>query len=124
MRASPLELTCACDINSLFEAHGTGTALGDIMEAQGITETFRGSHTVSRPLIVGAAKATFGHTEGAAGLVGIIKTLASFKYGAVPGLPHLVGGNLNPAIDCSHIPMFIPERTVSLGKVPATAMVM
>ena len=94
------------------------------MEIQGITETFRGSHTASRPLLVGAAKATVGHTEGAAGLVGVVKTLASFKYGAVPGITHLKEDNLNPAIDCTPIPMLIPTRTVPLDKTPATAMVM
>ncbi|KAF8962890.1 hypothetical protein BDZ97DRAFT_1920218 [Flammula alnicola] len=72
------------DIDFL-EAHGTGTSLGDLIEIQGINEVFRGSHS-GRPLIVGAAKSCVGHTELAAGLVGVLKAIASFQNSAVPGL--------------------------------------
>lgn len=94
------------------------------MELQAITDVFRGSHTTSRPLIVGAAKACFGHTEGAAGLVGVAKVLASFKHCAVPGLPHLTSNNLNTAIDLQPVPLLIPTDTVQLTKAPAIAMIM
>ena len=103
-----------------MEAHGTGTSLGDLIEAQGINEVFRGSHEIHRPLLVGAAKSCVGHTESVAGLVGVVKTLLSFEHGAVPGLAHLTEGSLNPAIDCSTVPLEIPAKTVTLSQSPVS----
>ncbi|RDB30947.1 6-deoxyerythronolide-B synthase EryA1, modules 1 and 2 [Hypsizygus marmoreus] len=98
------------------EAHGTGTPLGDLIEIQGINEVFRASHTLSRPLIVGAAKSCVGHTETSSGLVGLVKALTSFSKEAVPGLTHLNEANMNPSIDCSVIPMHIPCHPVQLKR--------
>ncbi|EIN06933.1 polyketide synthetase [Punctularia strigosozonata HHB-11173 SS5] len=98
----------------LVEAHGTGTRLGDIIEIQAINEVFAGSHELRSPLIVGAAKSCVGHTESVAGLVGVVKTLLSFKHRTVPGLVHLTEGNLNRGINCNAVPLRIPARTVSL----------
>ena len=79
---------------------------------------FRNSHSQHRPLVLGASKSCVGHTEFAAGLVGVLKALASFKYGAVPGLMHLTETNMNPAIDCGVVPIHIPHETVSLPSKP------
>ncbi|KIM43996.1 hypothetical protein M413DRAFT_372839 [Hebeloma cylindrosporum] len=111
-----------------LETHGTGTSLGDLIEIQGINEVFQHSHSQHRPLVLGAAKSCVGHTELAAGLVGVLKALASFKYGAVPGLMHLTATNMNPAIDCGVVPAHIPHETVSLppkpGEVPHYGLVL
>ncbi|KAF8529293.1 polyketide synthetase [Hysterangium stoloniferum] len=109
-----------------FEAHGTGTSLGDLIEIQGINDVFHGSHTDSHPLIIGAAKSCIGHTETTSGLVGLIKTLLSFAKGAVPGLTHMNDTNINPAIECSIAPIHIPYDTVKLkcrNEVPLRALV-
>ena len=79
---------------------------------------FQNSHSQRRPLVLGAAKSCVGHTELAAGLVGVLKALASFKYRAVPGLMHLTETNMNPAIDCDVVPVHIPHDTVSLPSKP------
>ncbi|KDR66938.1 hypothetical protein GALMADRAFT_232329 [Galerina marginata CBS 339.88] len=100
------------DIDFL-ETHGTGTSLGDLIEIQGINEVFRGSHT-KHPLVLGAAKTCIGHTELAAGLVGLLRAIASLKYAAVPGLVHLTEHNMNPSIDCTAVPIQIPCRPVPL----------
>lgn len=96
------------------EAHPLGTALGDLIEAQAINEVFKKSHTVERPLFLTASKTCVGHAEIAAGLVGVLAALASISHVSVPGLTHLTTDNINPAIDCSAIPMHIPWETVSL----------
>jgi acyl transferase domain-containing protein len=87
-----------------------------LIETQGISEAFKSSHSLDRPLIVGAAKTCVGHTENAAGLVGIVKTLLSFEHELVPGLVHLTETNLNPSIDCSQVPMLIPVEGVKLDR--------
>lgn len=48
--------------------HGTGTRIGDAIEIQAISDCFRESR--SRPLVVGSAKAVFGHNEECAGMTG------------------------------------------------------
>ncbi|KAF7965781.1 hypothetical protein HWV62_41795 [Athelia sp. TMB] len=96
------------------EAHGTGTKIGDLLEMQGICEVFDSSHSSFDPLIIGASKTCVGHTESAAGLVGIVKALLSFKYHMVPGLVHLSGDNLNPEINCGSVPLIVPWRNTPL----------
>lgn len=101
---------------SFIEAHGTGTALGDQIEAQAINDVFRSSHDMRRPLLVGAAKSCVGHTEGAAGLVGVLKTVLSLRNHAVPGIVHLNDNNVNPSIDLCSVPLCLPRETVLLQR--------
>ncbi|MEU6093120.1 beta-ketoacyl synthase N-terminal-like domain-containing protein [Streptomyces sp. NPDC047085] len=64
------------------EAHGTGTALGDMMEVRAL-----GHHHADRtgkPLAVGSVKGNIGHTEGAAGIAGLIKVALSLHNRVVP----------------------------------------
>ncbi|KAI1810340.1 hypothetical protein GGS20DRAFT_589632 [Poronia punctata] len=81
-----------------FEAHGTGTPVGDPIEASAIYNTFfakeGGSNHV--PLFVGSVKTVVGHTEGAAGLAGVLKMLLALKKGLIP--PNLHLQHLNPQI--------------------------
>ncbi|MCB9698932.1 MAG: acyltransferase domain-containing protein [Alphaproteobacteria bacterium] len=65
------------------EAHGTGTPLGDPIEIEGLSAAFAGGST---PLYVGSAKTVCGHTEAAAGAVGVLRALTALD-GRVP--PHL-----------------------------------
>ncbi|KAF7333309.1 Polyketide synthetase [Mycena venus] len=96
------------------ETHGTGTSLGDLIEIEGLNATFRGSHTSERPLILGAAKTTVGHTEVIAGLVGIVKAIKQLSTGKVAGLSSLANGKLNPEIDTALVPLCIPSHLTEL----------
>lgn len=116
---------------SFIEAHGTGTALGDLIEARAINEVFQASHDADRPLFVGAAKSCIGHTEGAAGSVGILKAVLSFRNQALPGIVHLTDRNVSPGIDLKLVPLHLPRETVYLkrrlsksGTMPYRAMVL
>nr|WP_211768483.1 type I polyketide synthase [Kutzneria sp. CA-103260] len=61
----------------VVEAHGTGTALGDPIEAEALLAAY-GQDRVE-PLWLGSAKSNFGHTQSAAGLVGVIKMVESLR---------------------------------------------
>nr|WGJ61594.1 polyketide synthase 1 [Sanghuangporus sanghuang] len=98
------------------ENHGTGTILGDMMEIQAINEVFGGSHSADSPLVLGAAKTIFGHTESSAGLVGVAKALQSLHYHVVPGLAHLDGSNLSPRLDTSVTPLRISHLESQLRR--------
>lgn len=77
------------------EAHATGTAAGDPIEARAIANTFNTADRES-PLIVGAVKSAIGHTEGASGLAGIIKSVMILELGMIP--PNANFEKANPKI--------------------------
>lgn len=77
------------------EAHATGTAAGDPIEARAIANTF-GTADRESPLIVGAVKSAIGHTEGASGLAGIIKSVMVLESGMIP--PNANFEKANPKI--------------------------
>ncbi|MEU0806788.1 type I polyketide synthase [Streptomyces sp. NPDC005970] len=66
------------------ELHGTGTAVGDPIEAAALASVFGASRQPHSPLLVGSAKTNVGHLEGAAGITGLIKVLLALKAGRLP----------------------------------------
>ncbi len=66
------------------EAHGTGTALGDPIEAQALIATYGQERPVGRPLWLGSLKSNIGHTQGAAGVAGVIKMVLGLRHGVLP----------------------------------------
>lgn len=79
-----------------FEAHGTGTSIGDPIEAEAIHKAFEGQHPKGQPLYVGAVKSNIGHTEGASGLAGLIKTVLILEKAIIP--PNALFEKVNPKI--------------------------
>ncbi|EOD51962.1 putative polyketide synthase protein [Neofusicoccum parvum UCRNP2] len=79
-----------------IEAHGTGTSVGDPLEAQAIGEVFRDSRDAV-PLHVGSVKTNIGHLEGASGLAGLLKTVLVLEKGLIP--PNVGFEKPNPSID-------------------------
>ncbi|KAJ5713479.1 polyketide synthase [Penicillium malachiteum] len=77
------------------EMHGTGTAVGDVMEAQSIAGVFLGEPRNS-PLHVGGVKPNLGHSEAASGLTSVIKAILSFEQELLP--PTIGVVNLNPKL--------------------------
>ena len=60
----------------VLEAHGTGTALGDPIEANAVSVVFQATD----PLVIGSLKANAGHTEPGAGLSGALKLLVQLAF--------------------------------------------
>ncbi|KAK4447399.1 hypothetical protein QBC34DRAFT_440144 [Podospora aff. communis PSN243] len=72
---------------SYFEAHGTGTATGDPIEARAIAAVFGSGTEVDpceEPLRIGSVKTNIGHTEAASGLAALIKVVLSMEQGLIP----------------------------------------
>lgn len=67
------------------EAHGTGTQVGDKEEALALSLAY-GAHRRS-PLPIGSVKRIFNHSEGAAGITGVLKALAMLQHRAIPPTP-------------------------------------
>jgi acyl transferase domain-containing protein/NADPH:quinone reductase-like Zn-dependent oxidoreductase/NAD(P)-dependent dehydrogenase (short-subunit alcohol dehydrogenase family)/aryl carrier-like protein len=83
------------DNTRYFEAHGTGTPVGDPCEAAAINNVFS-SRTPEDPIFVGALKSNMGHPEGASGIAGVIKTLLVLEKGIIP--PNVYPERINPAV--------------------------
>ncbi|OTA97786.1 hypothetical protein M434DRAFT_26522 [Hypoxylon sp. CO27-5] len=93
-----------------FEAHGTGTAAGDPLEASAIGDAFRPGRDPRDPLIVGALKASIGHLEGAAGVAGVIKAILVLENGVIPPIADL--NELNEHIDTEFLNLKFPKSPV------------
>ena len=62
------------------ECHGTGTVLGDPIEVQAIAAVYGEARPLERPVNIGTIKSNIGHTEGAAGIAGVLKAVASLRH--------------------------------------------
>ena len=92
------------------ELHGTGTALGDPIEFQALTEVFGKGHTREKPLYIGSVKSNIGHLEAAAGIAGLIKSVLCLQHKQIP--PNLHLHTINPKIRLENIPATIPQKVV------------
>lgn len=97
IRETYLRAGLSMEPTRFFEAHGTGTPVGDPIESSAIGAAFRKVRTEDDPLYVGAVKSNIGHLEGASGIAGLIKTILVLEKGVIP--PNTNFEKLNPKID-------------------------
>lgn len=91
------------------ETHGTGTALGDPIEATALAAALRGAGS---PVRLGTLKANIGHLEGAAGVAGLVKAALVMHHGVVP--PCALSGETSPHIDFEALNLALPTAPSEL----------
>ncbi|NVB39809.1 acyltransferase domain-containing protein [Pseudenhygromyxa sp. WMMC2535] len=79
------------------EAHGTGTGLGDPIEVQALQATYGRARPPGTPLRLGTLKSNIGHSQAAAGVLGIIKVILSLQHERLPKTLH--AETLSPHVD-------------------------
>lgn len=67
-----------------IEAHGTGTRLGDPLEAGALSSVYGTGRPSGDPCLIGSVKSNIGHLEGAAGITGVIKAVLALHRGEIP----------------------------------------
>ncbi|MFG2053057.1 amino acid adenylation domain-containing protein [Micromonospora sp. NPDC048930] len=92
---------------SYVEAHGTGTSLGDPIEVTALTEAFRRGTDDRGFCALGSVKANIGHTDAAAGVAGLIKTVMALHSRTLP--PTINVSRPNPAIDFAGSPFYLND---------------
>ncbi len=90
---------------SYIETHGTGTTIGDPIEIQALTEVFRERTDREAFCAIGSVKNNIGHTQSAAGVAGLIKTIGVLKEKLVP--PHINYKKPNVMLDLESSPFLI-----------------
>lgn len=88
------------------ECHGTGTPVGDPIETTAVGRVFGESG-----VYIGSIKPNFGHTEGASGLLSVIKTVLSLENSTIP--PNIKFVRPNPAIPFESARLTVPTEPTS-----------
>lgn len=84
---------------SYFEAHGTGTFVGDPLEAAAVQASFfppGRDYSDDETLYIGSIKTIVGHTEGTAGIAGLLRAGLAVRYGFIP--PNALFTRMNPQV--------------------------
>jgi len=90
----------------LFEAHGTGTRVGDKIELTALKSLFACSGSEKNRTAVGSVKSMIGHAKAAAGAAGLIKAALSLHHKVIP--PTLKAQAPDPEIDITSSRFYLP----------------
>ncbi|HEX2212529.1 MAG TPA: type I polyketide synthase, partial [Mycobacterium sp.] len=80
-----------------IEAHGTGTILGDPIEADALGRVVGRGRPADKPALLGAVKSNVGHLESAAGAASLAKMTLALRNDKIP--PSINYAGPNPYID-------------------------
>jgi acyl transferase domain-containing protein/acyl-CoA synthetase (AMP-forming)/AMP-acid ligase II/acyl carrier protein len=87
------------------ELHGTGTALGDPIEAMALGAVLAEERPPGQLCAVGSVKSNLGHLEAAAGAAGLIKVALALRQGEIPPSLHFAAPN--PKIPFAELPLVV-----------------
>ncbi len=93
----------------LIEAHGTGTAAGDVAEFNGLRQAFDDGRDDKQYIALGSVKSQIGHTKAAAGTAGFIKASLALYHKVLP--PTINVKNPNPKLGLDNSPFYINADT-------------
>ncbi len=86
-----------------IEAHGTGTLVGDPIEARALGRVYGAGRATEDNCLLGSVKTNIGHLEPAAGVAGMIKVALAMKHGLIPRNLHFREPNPEIPFDELHL---------------------
>ena len=93
-----------------IEAHGTGTAVGDPIEAAAVGKVYGRARKAHERCLIGSIKSNLGHLEAGAGIVGLIKAALCLQYGQIPATLHFE--TPNPEIPFDDLRLQVSQQLV------------
>jgi myxalamid-type polyketide synthase MxaD len=90
-----------------IEAHGTGTLLGDPIEAIALGTVLATGRRAGQRCALGSVKTNIGHLEAAAGIAGLVKVALSLRHRQIP--PSLHFHEPNPHIQFETLPLKVQQ---------------
>lgn len=105
-----LDLSNRYDRPQFFQAHGTGTPVGDPQEAEAIKNAFFSDGMIHDKLFVGSIKSIVGHTESVAGLASLISASLSVQHGIVT--PNMHFNTLSEKVAPFYANLEIPTKAM------------
>ncbi len=94
---------------SYIEAHGTGTSLGDPIEIQGLKRAFETFTSKTQFCALGSVKSNIGHSEAAAGISGLTKTILQLQHRIL--VKSLHSEKINGYLDLKSSPFYVQSKT-------------
>ncbi len=94
------------------EAHGAASLTPDLVELTALGDVLGAGRPADRPVLVGSVKTNIGHSQAAAGIAGLIKTVLCLEHGQVPASLHF--DTPNPAVAWDELPLAVPTTLQDL----------
>ena len=93
----------------MVEAHGPGTPVGDPIEYASLAEVYG----IDGPCALASLKTNFGHTQSAAGTLGLMKAVLALQHDVIP--PNLHFTRLPDDLARINTKLFVPQEPVLWG---------
>lgn len=90
---------------SYIEAHGTGTPIGDPIEAAALTRAYRIDTDQRNFCALGSVKGVIGHLDAGAACAGLVKMSLALSYRRLPPQPHF--SKANPECRLEDSPFYV-----------------
>ncbi|AHH14971.1 polyketide synthase [Nocardia nova SH22a] len=104
-----------------IEAHGTGTPIGDPIEADALGRVVGRGRDEDKPALLGSAKTNFGHLESGAGAASLAKVVMALQHNVIP--PNLGYAGPSPYIPFEQAHLKVVDEPTEFPRYSGTATV-
>ncbi|MRH86131.1 acyltransferase domain-containing protein [Nocardia sp. SYP-A9097] len=104
-----------------IEAHGTGTLIGDPIEADALGRVVGRGRDADKPALLGSAKTNFGHLESGASAAGLAKVILALQHNVIP--PTINYTSPNPFIPWDQVHLKVVDQPTEIPRYSGTATI-